>query len=182
MGRRLLPVLDETIEQRPPPPRGSGNSAIPTDRTLRAGAWVCARPSMRSMPSSEQVYARIDRLLDQVAPGWRHQPRWSRRSLLAAATGALDAGCCPRCHSRAGGRLATQRPPSLRVDHSPQGTRRQCEQADDPRLRPRPSTCHMARPVSGLARGGAVPPAVTWLRERPQLNDQVADLGSASSS
>lgn len=42
----------------------------------------------------EHVQARIDRLLDQVAPGWRGQLRWSRRSLLACATGALDLPGC----------------------------------------------------------------------------------------
>jgi phytoene dehydrogenase-like protein len=45
---------------------------------------------------TEHVQARIDRLLDQVAPGWRGQLRWSRRSLLADATGALDHPCCDR--------------------------------------------------------------------------------------
>jgi hypothetical protein len=45
---------------------------------------------------TEHVQARIDRLLDQVAPGWRRQLRWSRRSLLADATGALDLPGCDR--------------------------------------------------------------------------------------
>lgn len=48
---------------------------------------VCGcRPAERSA----EVHGRIDVVLDSVAPGWRDQLRWSRRSLLRAATGAVD--------------------------------------------------------------------------------------------
>jgi glycine/D-amino acid oxidase-like deaminating enzyme len=38
----------------------------------------------------DAVQERIDRVLDGVAPGWRERLRWSRRSLLRDATGAID--------------------------------------------------------------------------------------------
>lgn len=37
-----------------------------------------------------ETQARIERVLDSIAPMWRRRLRWSRRSLLSGATGAVD--------------------------------------------------------------------------------------------
>lgn len=41
-----------------------------------------------------EVQARIELVLDSIASTWRRQLRWSRRSLLAEATGAVDLPGC----------------------------------------------------------------------------------------
>src|SRR4051812_23858144 len=60
-------------------------SLAPSGEELIQIACGC-RPGERSA----DVQARINGLLDSLAPGWRAQIRWSRRSLLRAATGAVD--------------------------------------------------------------------------------------------
>jgi phytoene dehydrogenase-like protein len=60
-------------------------SLAPSGEELIQIACGC-RPRERSA----DVQARINALLDSLAPGWRAQIRWSRRSLLRAATGAVD--------------------------------------------------------------------------------------------
>jgi phytoene dehydrogenase-like protein len=44
----------------------------------------------RSDERSADVHARVGAVLDSLALGWREHVRWSRRSLLRAATGAVD--------------------------------------------------------------------------------------------
>lgn len=78
------------------PPCAENRSVSP----LTVGGLLSASPLIEIMGACQpherkgHVQARIDRLLDQVAPGWRGQLRWSRRSQLADATGALDLPGC----------------------------------------------------------------------------------------
>lgn len=60
-------------------------SLAPPGEELIQIACAC-RPDERSA----EVHARIDALLDSLAPGWRDHVRWARRSLLRGATGAVD--------------------------------------------------------------------------------------------